>query len=185
LVSTSVAWPISLSGTAVALELFSKWKPLKGTTFHQFVGRLDAEGGFAVVETDNPSELLDSTGKFAPYNVFQVYPVVDYQRMGGTASGEVFALRACGGVGVAVAQHERRYNSVMRPQRRATMTEWEQDGLRKAAVLDLARAIRDSGADNSELLTVAKAAVDSLTAYIISRLEHDDASRHEPPPFGV
>ena len=80
--STSVAWPISLSGTAVALELFSKWKPPKGTTFHQFVGRLDAEGGFAVVETDNPSELLDSTGKFAPYNVFQVYPVVDYQRMG-------------------------------------------------------------------------------------------------------
>jgi hypothetical protein len=65
------------------------------------------------------------------------------------------------------------------------MTEWEQDGLRKAAVLDLARAIRDSGSDNSELLTVAKAAVDSLTAYIISRLEHDDASRHEPPPFGV
>jgi Protein of unknown function (DUF3303) len=44
---------------------------------HQFVGRLDAEGGFAVVETDNPAELLDSTGKFASFNVFQIYPVVD------------------------------------------------------------------------------------------------------------
>jgi hypothetical protein len=48
-----------------------------GTTFHQFVGRLDAEGGFAVVETDNPAELLESTAKFATFNVFQVYPVVD------------------------------------------------------------------------------------------------------------
>jgi hypothetical protein len=65
------------------------------------------------------------------------------------------------------------------------MTDRELDRLRKAAVLDLARAIRDSGADNDQSLTVAKAAVDSLTAYIISRVEHDDATRHEPPPFGV
>jgi hypothetical protein len=43
----------------------------------QFVGRLDAEGGFAVVKTDNAAELLDSTGKFAPFIVFQIYPVVD------------------------------------------------------------------------------------------------------------
>jgi hypothetical protein len=41
------------------------------------VGRVDAEGGFAVVETDNPAELLNDTAKFAPYNVFQIYPVVD------------------------------------------------------------------------------------------------------------
>ena len=67
------------------LELFSKWKPPKGTTFHQFVGRLDGEGGFAVVETDKPGELLDSTGKFAPYNVFQVYPVVDIDEWAKTA----------------------------------------------------------------------------------------------------
>ena len=39
--------------------------------------RLDGEGGFAVVEADNPAELLDGTGKFAPFNVFQIYPVVD------------------------------------------------------------------------------------------------------------
>ena len=59
------------------LELFSKWQPTAGTTFHQFVARLDAEGGFAIVETDNPSELLAETMKFAPYNVFQIYPVID------------------------------------------------------------------------------------------------------------
>lgn len=59
------------------LEIFSKWQPPAGTTFHQFVGRVDGEGGFAIVETDNPSELLTETAKFAPYNAFQIHPVVD------------------------------------------------------------------------------------------------------------
>lgn len=80
-----MAWTSRLGGSGKenedgvrrALELFSKWQPPAGTTFHQFVGRLDAEGGFAVVETDNPAELLDGTGKFAPFNTFQIYPVVD------------------------------------------------------------------------------------------------------------
>ena len=60
-----------------ALQLFSKWQPPQGMKIHQFVGRIDSEGGFAVVETDHPTELLNSTNKFAPYNVFQIYPVVD------------------------------------------------------------------------------------------------------------
>ena len=60
-----------------ALGLFSKWQPAAGTTFHQFVGRLDGEGGYAIVETDNPAELLADTAKFVPFNVFQIHPVVD------------------------------------------------------------------------------------------------------------
>ncbi|MBV9512558.1 MAG: DUF3303 family protein [Mycobacteriaceae bacterium] len=64
-------------GVRRALELFSKWQPAAGTTFHQFVGRVDGEGGFAVVETDNSAELLAETAKFAPFNMFQIYPVVD------------------------------------------------------------------------------------------------------------
>jgi Domain of unknown function (DUF3303) len=60
-----------------ALELFSKWQPPAGVTFHQFVGRLDGEGAFAVVETDNPNDILDASAKFAPLKLFNVYPVVD------------------------------------------------------------------------------------------------------------
>ena len=60
-----------------ALELFSKWQPPAGTTFHQFVGRVDGEGGYAIVETDNPAELLTETLKFVPFNAFQINPVVD------------------------------------------------------------------------------------------------------------
>jgi hypothetical protein len=80
-----MTWTVRFSGSAEeneaaalrALELFSKWQQPAGTTFHQFVGRVDGTGGFAVVETDNPADLLDGTGKFGPLNEFQIYPVVD------------------------------------------------------------------------------------------------------------
>jgi hypothetical protein len=65
------------AATRRGLELFSKWQQPAGSTFHQFVARLDGAGGFAVVETDNPADLLDGTSKFATLNDFQLYPVVD------------------------------------------------------------------------------------------------------------
>jgi uncharacterized protein DUF3303 len=80
-----MTWTPRLSGSAEdneaaarrGLELFSKWQQPAGATFHQFVARVDGTGGFAVVETDNPADLLDGTGKFAPLNEFQLYPVVE------------------------------------------------------------------------------------------------------------
>jgi hypothetical protein len=80
-----MTWTRRLSGSAEdneaaarrGLELFSKWQQPAGATFHQFVARVDGTGGFAVVETDNPADLLDGTGKFAPLNEFQLYPVVE------------------------------------------------------------------------------------------------------------
>lgn len=76
-------------GVRRSLELFSKWQPPSGTTFHQFVGRVDGEGGFAIVETDNPTELLTETLKFAPFNVFNVYPVVDMDDWAQAAQGGI------------------------------------------------------------------------------------------------
>jgi Protein of unknown function (DUF3303) len=80
-----MTWTTRFGGSAAeneaaarrGLEMFSKWQQPAGTTFHQFVGRVDGSGGFAVVETDNPADLLDGTGKFATLNEFQLYPVVD------------------------------------------------------------------------------------------------------------
>ena len=63
-------------GAKRALELFSKWEPPVGATFVQFVGRLDGEGAFAVVETDEPTDILDASAKFAPLKMFTVHPVV-------------------------------------------------------------------------------------------------------------
>jgi hypothetical protein len=59
------------------LDLYSKWKPPAGTTFHQFLGRIDSGGTFAVVETDNPAELMDTTSKFGAFVNYEVYPVVE------------------------------------------------------------------------------------------------------------
>lgn len=59
------------------LDLYSKWSPPDGSTFHQFVGRLDGGGTFAVIETDNPADLATTTAKFGPYVDYQIYPVQD------------------------------------------------------------------------------------------------------------
>jgi|ERR1700757_4862991 Protein of unknown function (DUF3303) len=59
------------------LDLYSKWTPPAGTTFHQFVSRLDGAGGFAVLETDSAAEIMETTSKFAPLIEYQIYPVVD------------------------------------------------------------------------------------------------------------
>lgn len=80
-----MAWTTRLNGSEQENEesarrgvaMFSKWQTPASTTFHQFVGRLDGSGGFAVVETDNPADLLDGVSKFASLNEFQIHPVVD------------------------------------------------------------------------------------------------------------
>ncbi len=59
------------------LDLYSKWKPAAGTTFHQFLARVDGGGTIAVVETDNPSDLIDTTSLFGAFVEYQVYPVVE------------------------------------------------------------------------------------------------------------
>lgn len=59
------------------LDLYSKWSPPEGSTFHQFVGRLDGGGTFAVVETEKPSDLAVTTAQFGPFIDYQIYPVQD------------------------------------------------------------------------------------------------------------
>ena len=61
------------------LQVFSKWTPPSDITFHQFVGRLDGEGGFAVVECDNVKSLMDGPSKFSPWFEFNTIPVADIQ----------------------------------------------------------------------------------------------------------
>ncbi|MFI9413239.1 DUF3303 domain-containing protein [Nocardia gamkensis] len=80
-----VSWTYRWTGSATeneaairrALAVFANWKPLTSMTYHQFVGRLDGSGGFAVVETDNPMDLADAPNKFAFFADYQIYPVVD------------------------------------------------------------------------------------------------------------
>jgi hypothetical protein len=59
------------------VELFAKWQQPESSTFHQFLGRVDGMGGFAVIETDDPADLLEGASAFAPLNEFALFPVVD------------------------------------------------------------------------------------------------------------
>ena len=80
-----VSWTARSGGSAAdneaaakrGLQLFSKWSPPADSTFHQFVQRLDGEGGYAVVETDNPLSVLEGPSKFGTLFEFKVEPVVD------------------------------------------------------------------------------------------------------------
>jgi len=59
------------------LELLRNWRPKEGTTFHQYVLRIDGDGGFAIVETEDASALASTLYKFSPHFHYTVYPVVD------------------------------------------------------------------------------------------------------------
>jgi hypothetical protein len=60
--------------TRRAYELYSKWQPRM--TILQFVGRVDAEGGFMVCEADNPADILEATAKMSPYVQYDCHAVV-------------------------------------------------------------------------------------------------------------
>jgi uncharacterized protein DUF3303 len=80
-----VTWKVRSGGSAAdneaaaarTLEVFGKWSPPSDETFHQFLGRLDGTGGFAVIETDNPDSLAEAPAKFGTYLDFEIIPVND------------------------------------------------------------------------------------------------------------
>jgi hypothetical protein len=58
-------------------QVFSKWTPHEGSTFKVFLARIDGRGGFAVVETDDPTLVLRDTALFGAFFDFSVYPVLE------------------------------------------------------------------------------------------------------------
>jgi len=71
------------AGVARVLELYSKWTPSSEVTYHQFVLRVDGEGGFAVTEGDDPTSAARDIAKFAPFLEYTVYPVLDVAEAAG------------------------------------------------------------------------------------------------------
>jgi hypothetical protein len=80
-----ISWKARQNGTAQqnhddvkkTLATFAKWQPRADQNFLQFVQRVDGQGGYAVVETDNPAGIGDGPSKFATFNEFEVIPVID------------------------------------------------------------------------------------------------------------
>jgi hypothetical protein len=59
-------------------DLVTQWTPASGTTVHQFVVRIDGNGGFAVLESDNAADIASTLFKFTPHADYTVYPVLDF-----------------------------------------------------------------------------------------------------------
>lgn len=73
---------------ARSLQVFSKWAPSDKATFHEFVGRVDGRGGFAVVETDDVTTIARDMSIFGGFFDMSVYPVLEIQdtaQLGGEA----------------------------------------------------------------------------------------------------
>ena len=62
---------------ARSLQVFSKWSPSEGTTFHQFLGRVDGRGGYAVVETEDPALIAKDMAIFGAFFDMSVHPVLE------------------------------------------------------------------------------------------------------------
>jgi hypothetical protein len=80
-----VTWKPRRNGSQVDNEassaqlnsLVSKWSPSPSLTIHQVVRRVDGEGGFAVLESDNAGDLADDLFKFRTLFEYTAYPVID------------------------------------------------------------------------------------------------------------
>ena len=94
-VITWVARPGNVTEEAQArsLQVFSKWAPSPGVTFEQFLGRVDSQGGYAVVTADDPQALARDMAIFSAWFEMSVVPVLDIADAA-AAGGEAVDFRA-------------------------------------------------------------------------------------------
>jgi hypothetical protein len=80
-----MSWKVRASGTAKQnhedgksiLEAFAKWQPPADQNWVQFLSRLDGQGGYGVIETENQAGLMDGVSKFLTWLEFEIVPVLD------------------------------------------------------------------------------------------------------------
>jgi hypothetical protein len=66
-----------VTGGEAAQKLLANWAPSDKATIQQWVQRCDGNGGFAVLETDDQTELFRDLAVWAPWLDFDVVPVID------------------------------------------------------------------------------------------------------------
>jgi Protein of unknown function (DUF3303) len=78
-----IAWELPANASeemqARSLQVFGKWSPAEGNNFLQFLDRVDGRGGFAVVETEDPTLIARDTAIFGVFLNMNVYPVLDIE----------------------------------------------------------------------------------------------------------
>ena len=80
-----ITWKLRPGGSAAeneasaarVLEVYPKWAFPSDATIHQFVLRVDGEGGFVIADHDDLAGLALGLFKLTPYLEYTVYPVID------------------------------------------------------------------------------------------------------------
>lgn len=78
---------------ARSLQVFGKWAPSENVAFEQFLGRVDAKGGFAVVTTDDIGAVVRDMAIFGTWFDMDVVPVVEVGDLA-AISGEALSFIA-------------------------------------------------------------------------------------------
>lgn len=69
----------TLQNYETLLGAFAKWAPPAGLTIHAFVHKVEAAGGYILVELDDPAILHHWVIQFLSWNDARVIPVVDVE----------------------------------------------------------------------------------------------------------
>jgi len=95
-----VAWEVrpnvSEDELARSLQIFEKWSPAEGNNFLEFLWRVDDNGGFAVVETDDVTLAARDVAAFSIFFDFKVYPVLEARESARIAAEAIEFRRSVG-----------------------------------------------------------------------------------------
>ena len=83
----------SEASVARSLQVFSKWAPSEGVTYHEFLGNVDGTGGLAVVESDDVALVAKDVAPWGVWFDIRVTPVLEIAEAS-TIGGEAVAFLA-------------------------------------------------------------------------------------------
>jgi|SRR3974390_82287 hypothetical protein len=67
----------NFASSQALLNAFGKWKPEDGLTVHAFVSKLSGNGGYVLVEANDPKVIVSFVSKYTFWNDATVVPVLD------------------------------------------------------------------------------------------------------------
>ena len=75
--TAGLAYDQNFAGSQALLNAFGKWKPEDGLTVQAFVSNLAGNGGYVLVEANDPKVIVAFVSKYTFWNDANVVPVVD------------------------------------------------------------------------------------------------------------
>jgi hypothetical protein len=86
----------NLNNQEALLKAFGTWEPEEGLAIHAFVANLN-NGGYVLVEADDPNVVLSFVSKYFAWNDVDVVPVVDVADSVAVTSESLVWARAASG----------------------------------------------------------------------------------------